>query len=85
MAKRKQASGWAKNHKQGKKTSQLWYTPEQYDMVKRAAKAVNRSMTNFALYNTLIEARKVLKAAADESGKSLEEYLADRAMEAAPK
>jgi uncharacterized protein (DUF1778 family) len=50
-----------------KRPSQLWYTPEIYEQVKRAAALDRRSMTNFALRATLAEAERVLREEKEKS------------------
>lgn len=57
---RKQKSGSAKMYELGKKPSLLWYTPEDFALVKAAAKADRRPMTQFAIVATLAAARKVM-------------------------
>lgn len=51
--KRKQPSGSKKMYLLGKKPQLLWYTPEQYALIKAAAAADGRSMANFALHATV--------------------------------
>lgn len=45
--------GAVKRFRAKRKASQLWYTPEQYDLVKRAARLDRRPMTQFAIAATL--------------------------------
>ena len=45
--------------------SQLWYTPEQYELVKRAANIDRRPMTTFAILAVLKAARLVLDSVGD--------------------
>jgi len=44
----------------GKIASQLWYTPEDYEIVKKAASLCRRPMTQFAIMATLQAARYAL-------------------------
>jgi hypothetical protein len=44
------------------KVSQLWYTPEQYALVKAAAARISRPMTTLAILATLEEARRICQA-----------------------
>jgi uncharacterized protein (DUF1778 family) len=62
--KTKKKTGGARMHERGRRPSQLWYTPEDYDQVQRAARLVRRPMTQFAIMAALAEAKKVL----DETG-----------------
>lgn len=45
----------------GKKSSQLWYTPEQYELVKRAAEVVERPMTKFAIIAVIKAAKRIIR------------------------
>lgn len=58
MARKRQTS--SRRH-DGKRPSQLWYTPEQYELVKRAAQVDGRSMVNFAKRATVAAARQMMR------------------------
>lgn len=45
----------------GKKASQIWYTQEQYDLVKKAAELRFVAMTTFTINATIIAAAEVVK------------------------
>jgi uncharacterized protein (DUF1778 family) len=47
--------------KKGIKCSQLWYTPEEYELVKKAANIVRRPMTTFAILATIRFATQVFQ------------------------
>jgi uncharacterized protein (DUF1778 family) len=51
-----------KQWRRGKKNSQLWFTPEDMEIVKAAAKLDRRPVSTFCLLAVLAAARKVLKA-----------------------
>jgi uncharacterized protein (DUF1778 family) len=53
--------------RKSRRASQLWYTPEQYDLVKKAANIVRRPMTTFAILATLKAARYTLMNPKDPS------------------
>ena len=57
MARKKTA---IQRFRENKKCSQLFYTPEQYALVKAAAAIDHRPMTQFAIIATLRAARLVL-------------------------
>lgn len=61
--KKKKSTGPTRMRELGKIASQLWYTPEQYDLVKRAAQLDKRPMTTFAILATLEAATLLLKNA----------------------
>jgi len=44
----------------GKKNSQLWYTQEEYDLVRKASKLVRRPMSTFAILAVLREAKRII-------------------------
>lgn len=46
-----------------KKCSQLWYTPKEFELVKRAAYLERRAMTAFTIVATLKEARRIIAGA----------------------
>lgn len=62
---RKPATGGSGMMERGYKASQLWYTPEDYALVQRAAKLVRRPMTTFAIVAALAEAKRVIKNCGD--------------------
>ena len=57
--KKKRPTGACRMRALGKRQSQLWYTAEQYALVKRASAVVRRPMTTFAILATLKAARAV--------------------------
>lgn len=54
-------TGGSRMIEKGYKASQLWYTPEQYDLVKLAAAENRRPMSRFAILATLAAAHQVVK------------------------
>jgi uncharacterized protein (DUF1778 family) len=47
----------------GKKVSQLWFAPADYELVKRAAAVDRRSIATFAIMSTLKAAKDVIRTA----------------------
>ena len=58
--KKPKSTGARRMRQLGKIASQLWYTPEQYELVKKAATMERRAMTNFAIMATVKAAQRVL-------------------------
>ena len=58
--KKKVTTGSVRMRTLGKKPSQLWYPPEQYDLVKRAAFTEHLPMATFAILATVAAAKNTL-------------------------
>jgi uncharacterized protein (DUF1778 family) len=65
--KAKKKAGATAMRERGRRPSQLWYAPEDYDQVQRAARIVRRPMTQFAILAALAEARRVLADNGDKT------------------